>query len=62
MTSDRPPDDVLAPAPFAPPYGGDDAAIAARLLEGAKTTPENAFKLKLVERTLAAVLAEAKRA
>jgi xanthine dehydrogenase YagS FAD-binding subunit len=36
--------------------------VVARLLEGAKTTPENAFKLKLVERTLAAVLAEAKRA
>jgi len=32
----------------------------ARLLAGAKPTPENAFKLKLVERTLAAVLTEAK--
>jgi xanthine dehydrogenase YagS FAD-binding subunit len=35
-------------------------AVAAKLLEGARTTPENAFKVKLVERTLAAVLAEAK--
>jgi xanthine dehydrogenase YagS FAD-binding subunit len=35
-------------------------AVAARLLANAKTTPENAFKLKLVERTLASVLAEAK--
>ena len=34
-------------------------AVAARLLAGARPTPENAFKLKLVERTLAAVLAEA---
>ena len=37
-------------------------AVAARLLADAKPTPENAFKLKLVERTLAAVLAEAKGA
>jgi xanthine dehydrogenase YagS FAD-binding subunit len=37
-------------------------AVTARLLAGAKTTPENAFKLKLVERTLASVLAEAKGA
>ena len=35
-------------------------AVAARLLAGAKTTHENAFKLPLVERTLAAVLSEAK--
>ena len=35
-------------------------AFAARLLAGAKPTEENAFKLKLVERTLGAVLAEAK--
>ncbi|HEX2854063.1 MAG TPA: xanthine dehydrogenase family protein subunit M [Opitutaceae bacterium] len=35
-------------------------AVAARLLEGAKPTHENAFKLKLVERTLGALLAEAK--
>ncbi|QIF05907.1 xanthine dehydrogenase family protein subunit M [Roseimicrobium sp. ORNL1] len=35
-------------------------AVAARLLQGAKPTPENAYKLKLVERTLAAVLAQAK--
>jgi xanthine dehydrogenase YagS FAD-binding subunit len=37
-------------------------AVVAKLLADAKTTPENAFKLKLVERTLAAVLAEAKGA
>ncbi|RYG30397.1 MAG: xanthine dehydrogenase family protein subunit M [Burkholderiales bacterium] len=37
-------------------------AVVARLLAGAKPTPENAFKLKLVERALAAVLAEAKGA
>jgi xanthine dehydrogenase YagS FAD-binding subunit len=35
-------------------------AVAAQLLAGAKTTRENAFKLKLAERTLAAVLSEAK--
>ena len=35
-------------------------AVAAKLLEGANPTKDNAFKLKLVERTLAAVLAEAK--
>jgi xanthine dehydrogenase YagS FAD-binding subunit len=35
-------------------------AVAARLLEGAKPTQENAFKLKLVERTLGAVLSQAK--
>ena len=35
-------------------------AVAARLLAGAKPTDENAFKLTLVERTLGAVLAEAK--
>ena len=34
--------------------------VAARLLEGAKPTADNAFKLALVERTLAAVLTEAK--
>ena len=33
---------------------------AARLLADAKPTRENAFKLKLVERTLAAVLTEVK--
>jgi xanthine dehydrogenase YagS FAD-binding subunit len=37
-------------------------AVAARLLADAKTTPDNAFKLKLVERALSAVLAEAKGA
>jgi xanthine dehydrogenase YagS FAD-binding subunit len=35
-------------------------AVAERLLEGAKPTRENAFKLPLVERTLAAVLGEAR--
>ncbi|MGY4290891.1 xanthine dehydrogenase YagS FAD-binding subunit [Bradyrhizobium sp. LM2.7] len=35
-------------------------AVAARLLDGARPTRDNAFKLALVERTLAAVLAEAK--
>ena len=35
-------------------------AVAAKLLEGANPTKDNAFKLKLVERTLGAVLAEAK--
>ena len=38
------------------------AAVVSRLLAGAKPTEENAFKLKLVERVLAAVLAEAKGA
>ncbi|WP_395676332.1 FAD binding domain-containing protein [Inquilinus sp.] len=35
-------------------------AVAEQLLAGAKPTPENAFKLPLAERTLAAVLAEAR--
>ena len=35
-------------------------AVTARLLQGAKPTQENAFKLTLVERTLGAVLAEAR--
>jgi xanthine dehydrogenase YagS FAD-binding subunit len=35
-------------------------AVAARLLAGARPTRENAFKLPLVERTLGAVLAEAR--
>lgn len=37
-------------------------AVTARLLAGAKPTADNAFKLKLVERLLAAALAEAKEA
>jgi xanthine dehydrogenase YagS FAD-binding subunit len=37
-------------------------AVTARLLADAKPTRENAFKIKLVERALAAVLAEAKGA
>ena len=35
-------------------------AVAARLLAGASPTNENAFKLALVERTLGAVLLEAR--
>jgi xanthine dehydrogenase YagS FAD-binding subunit len=35
-------------------------AVAARLLDGARPTRDNSFKLALVERTLAAVLTEAK--
>jgi xanthine dehydrogenase YagS FAD-binding subunit len=35
-------------------------AVAARLLDGARPTRDNAFKLALVERTLTAVLTEAK--
>ncbi len=42
------------------PHGAK--AVAALLLAGAKPTNDNAFKLKLVERTLAAALAEAKEA
>ena len=37
-------------------------AVAAKLLAGAKPTEDNRFKVKLVERTLAAALAEAKEA
>jgi xanthine dehydrogenase YagS FAD-binding subunit len=35
-------------------------SVTARLLAGAKPTEQNAFKIPLVERTLGAVLAEAK--
>ena len=35
-------------------------AVAARVLDGAKPVKENAFKLTLVERTLGAVLTEAR--
>jgi len=35
-------------------------AVAGRLLAGAKPTADNAFKVPLVERTLAAVMAEAR--
>jgi xanthine dehydrogenase YagS FAD-binding subunit len=35
-------------------------AVTSRLLAGAQPTPDNAFKTTLVERTLAAVIAEAK--
>ncbi|OFA07026.1 xanthine dehydrogenase family protein subunit M [Duganella sp. HH101] len=41
------------------PKGGK--AVAEQLLAGAKTTADNAFKLTLVQRTLNAVLAEAKK-
>ena len=41
---------------------GGAGAVTAKLLAGAKPTEENAFKLKLVERTLGAVLSEAKGA
>ena len=37
-------------------------AVVTRLLAGAKPTEENAFKLKLVERVLAAIMADAKGA
>lgn len=40
------------------PHGAK--AVVARLLEGARPTKENAFKLSLVERALGAVLTEAK--
>lgn len=35
-------------------------AVADQLLAGATPTPENAFKLTLVERTLASVMAQAR--
>jgi xanthine dehydrogenase YagS FAD-binding subunit len=35
-------------------------AVSEALLAGAKTTPDNAFKLTLVERTLGAALAQAR--
>jgi xanthine dehydrogenase YagS FAD-binding subunit len=35
-------------------------AVATRLLDGARPTKENSFKLTLVERTLGAALMEAK--
>ena len=35
-------------------------AVTTRLLAGARPTQDNAFKVKLVERTLASVLAQAK--
>jgi xanthine dehydrogenase YagS FAD-binding subunit len=40
--------------------GSGAKAVTARLLAGARTTHDNAFKVPLVERTLASVLAEAK--
>ena len=36
-------------------------AVTERLLQGARTTEENAFKIPLVQRTLAAMLADAKK-
>jgi xanthine dehydrogenase YagS FAD-binding subunit len=35
--------------------------VADHLLAGASTTPDNAFKITLVQRTLAATLAQAKK-
>ncbi|HYG07921.1 MAG TPA: xanthine dehydrogenase family protein subunit M [Stenotrophomonas sp.] len=52
----------VAPQPWrveAAEQAGDARRIAARLLEGAQPTTQNAFKLPLVERTLAAALQEA---
>lgn len=40
--------------------GGGDAALPGALLAGARATTQNAFKLPLAERTVAAVLAEAR--
>ena len=40
---------------------GGARSVADQLLAGASTTPENAFKITLVQRTLAAVLAQAKK-
>jgi xanthine dehydrogenase YagS FAD-binding subunit len=40
---------------------GDAKAVADQLLSGARPTPDNAFKIPLVQRTLAAVVAEAKK-
>jgi len=40
------------------PHGAK--AVAARLMDGAQPTNDNAFKVPLVGRTLAAVIAEAK--
>ena len=40
--------------------GDGPKAVADAVLAGARTTPQNAFKLPLVERTLAAVFAQAK--
>jgi xanthine dehydrogenase YagS FAD-binding subunit len=40
---------------------GGAKAVADQLLAGAKPTPDNAFKIPLVQRTLAAVLAQAKK-
>ncbi|PCD04495.1 molybdopterin dehydrogenase [Sphingomonas spermidinifaciens] len=39
---------------------GDDAGMGKRILAGAKPTTQNAFKLPLAERTLTAVLADAR--
>jgi xanthine dehydrogenase YagS FAD-binding subunit len=39
---------------------GDAKAVAAAVLAGARTTPQNAFKVPLVERTLAQVFEEAR--
>ncbi len=41
--------------------GAGAKAVADRLLAGAKTTEENAFKVPLVHRTLAAAMQDAKK-
>ena len=50
---------ALEAAEAALPKGA--AAVAGPLLAGARTTPDNAYKPLLVERTLAAVLEQARR-
>ncbi|MCU6452768.1 xanthine dehydrogenase family protein subunit M [Sphingomonas sp. A2-49] len=50
----------VAAADAAMPQGAK--AVAGRLLAGARPTTDNAFKVPLVERTLAAVMAEARNA
>ncbi|HEX7983374.1 MAG TPA: xanthine dehydrogenase family protein subunit M, partial [Duganella sp.] len=56
----------VAPKPWrveaaeaAMPQGGK--AVTSILMAGARTTPESAFKLKLLERTLSAVLAQPRK-
>jgi xanthine dehydrogenase YagS FAD-binding subunit len=55
----------IAPKPWRVPAAEADMprgakAVASQLLAGARPTRDNAFKLRLVERTLAGVMAEAK--
>jgi xanthine dehydrogenase YagS FAD-binding subunit len=53
---ERPGDARVEAAEAAMPQGSK--AVAARLMAGAKPTKDNQFKVPLVERTLAAALAE----